>query len=245
MAKTSLVKMTADEVMRFLEEHGQPSAKPMLMKHGARDPFFGTRIADMKKLTKKIKKDHELSLALYKTGNSDAMYFAGLIADETRITKDELRGWLSEAYWYLLSESTVSSVAAESPHGFELAREWIEDPGEAAAAAGWATYSSLLALRPDEDFDTAEIDAYLKRIESAVHHERNRVRYCMNNFVISVGAYLSDYTQRAKEIGSRIGKVKVDMGGTACKVPLITPYIEKIEARGSIGKKRAKGSVLG
>ena len=32
--------------------------------------------------------------------------------------------------------------------------------------------------------------------------------------------------------------VSVDMGDTACQVPLASAYIEKIEAMGRIGKKR-------
>lgn len=230
--------MTVAEVMTFLEDHENPAAKPMLMKHGARDPFFGTRIADMKRLVRKVKRDHELSLALWDTGNSDAMYFAGLIADETRITPDDLERWVRSAYWYLLAESSVAWVAAESPHGFDLARRWIDDNAEMVAAAGWATWSSLLSIRPNETFDAPEVDALLARVERDIHGERNRVRYAMNGFVIAVGAYWPDYTARAKEIGARIGKVSVDMGGTACKVPIIAPYIEKIEARGSLGKKR-------
>lgn len=238
MAKLKVLKYSKEDVMSFLEEHGKPGAKKALMKHGAKNPFFGTSISDMKKLTKKIKKDHELSLSLYETGNTDAMYFAGLIADETRISKDELQKWAKDAYWHLLSESTVAWVAAESNYGFELAREWLDDDQEMIAPAGWATFSSLLSIRDSSEFDPSEISRLLNRINSSIHSERNRVRYTMNNFVICVGAYLPDFTGKAKEIGNRIGKVDVDMGGTACRVPLITPYIEKIEARGAIGKKR-------
>ena len=230
--------MTVAEVMSFLEDHGQPQAKEMFMRHGAKDPFFGTRIADLKTLTKKIKKDHELSLALYDTGNSDAMYLAGLIADETKISKAQLKRWVKGAYWYMLSECTVAWVAAESPHGIGLAREWIDAKAEMVSAAGWATWSSLLAVRPNEELDQKEIDRLLKRVEKTIHTEQNRVRYAMNYFVIAVGAYLPEYTERAKALGEKIGKVDVDMGGTECKVALIKPYIEKIEARGSIGKKK-------
>ena len=238
MPKREPVKMSVDEVMNYLEEHGDASAKTVLMRHGARDPFFGTRVADMKKLTTKIKKDHDLALALYETGNSDAMYFAGLIADEDRMTRKDLQRWVKGAYWYYLSEFAVPGVAAETPYGLELAREWIDSKKEMVAAAGWATFASILAYRPNEELDIAEVAELLKRVEATIHGEQNRVRYAMNNFVIAVGAYLPEYTKRAKEIGKRIGKVDVDMGGTACKVPLIAPYIEKIESRGSIGKKR-------
>jgi hypothetical protein len=60
----------------------------------------------------------------------------------------------------------------------------------------------------------------------------------MNAFVIAVGSYVTPLTAKAKEVAEKIGKVSVDMGGTACKVPLATAYIKKVEDRGSLGKKR-------
>jgi hypothetical protein len=39
-------------------------------------------------------------------------------------------------------------------------------------------------------------------------------------------------------VAERIGKVSVDMGGTACKVHLATAYIKKTADKGTIGKKR-------
>ncbi len=238
MAKKAPVQMSRDEVLAFLEEHGSETAKNTLVKHGAREPFFGTRIGDMKPLARKISRDHELALALYETGNSDAMYFAGLIADETKVTKEQLQHWVEQAYWYMLSECTVAWLAAESPYGLELAREWMSSGDEMIACAGWSTFSSLLAIRDNDEFDVSELEQLLDTVEQTIHEERNRVRYVMNQFVISVGAAVPELTERCKEIGERIGKVRVDMGDTACKVPPIRPYIEKIESRGEIGKKR-------
>jgi hypothetical protein len=60
----------------------------------------------------------------------------------------------------------------------------------------------------------------------------------MNGFVISTGSYVKALTDKAIRIGENIGKVNVDMGGTACKVPLATQYIQKVIDRGSLGKKR-------
>lgn len=156
--------MTAAEVMAFLKEHENPNGKELLARHGAREPFFGARIGDMKPLVKKIKKDHELALELYATGNSDAMYFAGLIADADRVTKDDLRRWVSAAYWYLLSESTVAGVAADSPHGWELGLEWIESDQEMIADAGWATLGGWLSVTPDDTVPFAP--EYIQKIEA-------------------------------------------------------------------------------
>jgi hypothetical protein len=39
--------MTVDEVMRELERLGNPTTKRTLMKHGAREPFFGVKIEEL------------------------------------------------------------------------------------------------------------------------------------------------------------------------------------------------------
>lgn len=60
----------------------------------------------------------------------------------------------------------------------------------------------------------------------------------MNGFVISVGSYVKALTDLAVRIGAKMGRVSVDMRGTACKVPNASEYIQKIRKRGAIGKKR-------
>ena len=60
----------------------------------------------------------------------------------------------------------------------------------------------------------------------------------MNNFLIAAGAANKDITSFSKEAAKEIGKVKVFMGKTSCKVPDAVSYLEKIEDRGTIGKKR-------
>jgi hypothetical protein len=78
----------------------------------------------------------------------------------------------------------------------------------------------------------------LKRAEKEIGKAPNRVRYCMNSFVIAVGSAVAPLLARAKAAAKRIGTVEVDMRGTACKVPPALGTIEKIEAMGRVGKKR-------
>ena len=230
--------MPFQEVLDELNALGKPSIKKVLINHGASEPFFGVSVEDLKKIQKRIKKDHALALELYETGISDAMYLAGLIVDDTKMTKKDLTRWVKGAYWYLLSESTVPWVAAESPHGWAMGLEWIESKTEAIAAAGWSTLGAVLTIKPDDELDMARIGALLDRVAKTIHDQPNRVRHQMNGFVIVVGSYVAPLTGRALEVADKIGRVKVDMGGTACKVPGARESIEKVQASGKLGKKR-------
>lgn len=230
--------MTAKEVLDQLEALGTESIRKVLSKHGLPEGSYGVKIGDMKPLQKKIKKNHALSMELYRSGNSDAMYFAGLIADEKAISKAELQEWVEKATWYMISEYTVAWVAAESPYGWELGLEWIESGEEKIAVSGWAALSSWISIRPDEELDIPQLIALLDRVAQTIHQSPNRVRYVMNGFVISVGSYVPLLTDKAMEVAKAIGKVSVDLGGTACKVPSAPEYIQKVMGLGRVGKKR-------
>ena len=71
-----------------------------------------------------------------------------------------------------------------------------------------------------------------------MHTAPNRVRYQMNSFIISVGSYVKPLLAKAKAAAKKVGPVEVDMGDTACKTPLATDYIAKIEKMGRVGNKR-------
>jgi hypothetical protein len=60
----------------------------------------------------------------------------------------------------------------------------------------------------------------------------------MNVFVISVGGYVKALLKEAKAAAAKIGDVSVDVGDTACEVPLAAAYIAKMEKAGRVGKKR-------
>ncbi|GLX67599.1 DNA alkylation repair protein [Paenibacillus glycanilyticus] len=230
--------MTFDEVMQALEAMGSDQTKSTYLRHGALEPFFGVKIGDMKKLVKHVKKDQELVYKLYDSGNYDAMYLAGLTVNPKTVSKEMLQQWVKQANWYSPAEYTVGSVTAESLFARELAMEWIDSAEELVAVAGWSAYANYVTIAPDDQLDMTEIRKLLERVRKTIHDERNRVRYVMNNFVICVASYVLPLTEEAKAVAEAIGAVKVDVGNTACKVPLASDYIAKVEAKGTIGNKK-------
>lgn len=232
--------MTLEAVMMELEALASEQIKQIYYRHGIKDPVFGVKVGDLKPFQKKIKKDYELSKALYNTGNHDAIYLAGLIADEAKMTKEDFEYWIGHVNYSGTASTTIASVAAESKYGFELARDWIDSEDYFKKIGGWSTWSYLVSIKPSEKINVSEIKVLLDRCKDELQSEEDQVRYEMNNFVISAGGYVPELTEYAKTIADDIGKVLVDMGDTACKVPDARTYIEKMEARGNIGKKRKK-----
>jgi hypothetical protein len=230
--------MNLSQVLTELKKKGKEQTRKTYARHGIDIPMFGVSVADLKTIAKKIKGDQALALELYDTGNYDAMYLAGLVADGSQMTKKQLEHWAKRATCEAVCSYTVSWVATESEHARELAMKWINAKKPALAISGWATYAGIVATRPDAELDLVEIKGLLDRVVREVHTAPNKVRYLMNSFVISVGGYVKPLLKQAKAAARQIGEVEVDMGDTACEVPSAMAYIEKIEKLGRVGKKR-------
>jgi hypothetical protein len=195
-------------------------------------------MSELQKIRKRIKKDYQLALDLYDTGNYDAMYLAGLIADDAQMSKKDLQRWVDQAYCSAIGGCTVAWVTAEGEHGWEMALKWIDAKKETVASAGWATLGCLVALTDDTELDVTQLKTLLKRVAKTIHQQPNAVRSTMNHFVISLGSYVKALTSDAVSAAKDIGEVYVDVGNTACKVPDAAAYIKKVKAHGSLGKKR-------
>lgn len=230
--------MTLDETMQALEAKASATTKNTLLRHGAKEPLFGVRIGDMKPIVKQIKADQELALQLYATGNSDAMYLAGLVADGRKMTRAQVERWAEGATWHMISGTIVPWVAAEHPEGMDMALQWIESPKETLAVAGWGTLCNLVTTTPDEKLPVRQLEALLKRIVKTPKSSPDNVRYAMNNFVICCGTYVAPLADKAVETARKLGKVEVDVGDTACQVPDAESYILKSRRGAPIAPKR-------
>lgn len=230
--------MTTQEIMAELERFGDPQTKKTHMKYGAKEPFFGVKIEHLKKILKKTKKNHALSLELYDTGNSDAMYLAGLMADEQKITKEQVNKWIHQAYWSYLYEYTVPWVAAETAFGMEIGLEWITHSNTKIVCAGWSTLSSVVLVQNDKSLDLTTINHLLEVIEQTIGHVDGTIALKMNGFIIAVGTAVAPLSEKALKLAEKIGKLTVQINGSSCKVPYAPDYIKKTIDKGTLGKKR-------
>lgn len=229
---------TVAQVMKELKSKGSEQTRKTFARHNAPSDMFGVKVGDLKVIAKKIKGNQELACELYDTGNADAQYLAGIVADGSQMNKRQLQSWAKNASWHMVAEYSVPGVACESPHARDLAVKWIDAKNESVASCGWCTYSGVVAVNPDGEVELGEVKELLNRVVNEIDDAPNRVRYTMNGFVISVGTYVRPLLRQAKAAAKKIGKVSVDMGDTACKVPLAAEYIEKVEKMNRVGKKR-------
>ncbi|MCB1095057.1 MAG: DNA alkylation repair protein [Verrucomicrobiae bacterium] len=230
--------MNLNEVMGELAARGNETTKRTYIRHGAVEPLFGVRIGDLKLLQRKLKGRHEVALELYATGNFDAMYLAGLVADGRKMTVKQLDQWAKGATAPMIAGFTIPGVAAEHHKAVGIATKWIDSKMELVATAGWTTLAAVASTVPDEHLPLAQLASLLNRCSETIASADNRVRYAMNGYVIACGTYVRELGNAAVETARKVSPVHVDMGPTACKVPDAESYIIKSRRGKTVAPKK-------
>lgn len=225
-------------VMQELEALGKERIKKTYMSNGAHEPLFGVATGAMKPLAKKIKKNQTLAEQLYATGNYDAMYFAGVIADPKIMTEDDFERWIEAAYFYMLSDYVVAVTLAETNIAQAVADKWITSGEELKMSAGWSCYCWLLGNRPDNEFSAEKLANMLDQVENSIHHSPERTKSAMNNFIYTVGISYLPLHEKAVATAKAVGPVEMKRDKKKTSILLASENIQKELDRGKLGFKR-------
>ncbi|EPS6022916.1 DNA alkylation repair protein [Listeria monocytogenes] len=221
--------ITFDELNAELQALENPNTIKIFRNHGCPETLelYGLKIGDLKKIIRreKLKKNHELTIELIESNNSDLIYLGLLAIDSNKITIGQIEKW-NVAFRETWSQLTfgLASVVSKRDDALLFAKKWIESDYDLTKSMGWQIYSEHIN-------DLPEAETLLQRTKDTLQTETNRTRYSMNGFIITCGIYKDDLHEKAMETAKSVGKVHVNLGNTACKVPDAISYIEKARNR--------------
>lgn len=230
--------MNLEEVMQELEALGKDRLKKMYMTNGAREPLFGVATGAMKPIFKKTKINQPLAEQLYATGNYDAMYFAGIIADPNAMTEADYERWMDGAYFYMLSDYVVAVTLAEADIAQEVADKWIASGEELRMSAGWSCYCWLLGSRPDVEFSESKLADMLELVKNTIRDAPERAKSAMNNFMYTVAVSYKPLHEKALETAKEVGPVEFNRDKKKASFLHAYENIQKAVEKQQIGFKR-------
>ncbi|OMF38025.1 DNA alkylation repair protein [Paenibacillus sp. FSL H8-0548] len=230
--------MNFEMVMQELEALGKERTKKIYVSNGAHEPLFGVATGEMKPIAKKIKNNQPLAEQLYSSGNYDAMYFAGVIADPKAMTEADFERWIDAAYFYMLSDYVVAVTLSETDIAQEVADKWIASGEELKMSAGWSCYCWLLGNRPDREFSESKLANMLEILRNTIHDSPKRTKSAMNNFIYTVGVSYLPLHSEAVETAKAVGPVEIKRDKTKSKFLLASDDIQKAVDKQRLGFKR-------
>jgi 3-methyladenine DNA glycosylase AlkD len=230
--------MELKEIMNYLSSLTNERTKKYYVSGGAKEPVFGCTISSMKPLFKQLKYNQDLANQLYDTGNYDAMYLAGMIAEPKKMTKHDFDRWINKAYFFMISDFIVSVTLAEADIGAQVADAWIESEKELTISAGWKTYEWMLGTRKNETFDKQRLKELIEMIPTRFESQPPRAQSSMVDFLQAVAISYPPLHEEALTSASKLGKIEIKMSDS--KTRIVDPLNDILSEvnKGRLGFKR-------
>ena len=216
--------MSIAATLSELEALGTEQNRKVYRRHGVKGEQFGLSTAHLNQLAKRYKRQHELALQLWASGNHDARMLATRIADPARLDEATIDAWVEQLDNYVITDAFCELVS-QTPLARQKMERWVTRQDEWPATAGW-NLLGLLAIR-DQSLPDSYFEPYLEAIQRSIHGSMNRVRYAMNQAMIAIGTRNHTLEPKALHAAARVGEVHVDHGETNCQTPFAVDYIRK------------------
>lgn len=219
--------MTLDEVMAQLEALGDEKVRKRNAKRGAGENQFGANLGDIKKLAKKLKRDHELGQALWATGNIDAQFLATLLVKPDQLSADELDAMVREGTFDRVADWLNSYVVKLHPDKEALRERWMTDPDPMAARAGWNLTAGRVVKQPEG----LDLGALLDRLEAEMGDAPPAAQWTMNFALVEIGIHFPKHRKRALAIGEQLGVFSDYPTSKGCTSPFAPIWINAMVER--------------
>ena len=146
---------------------------------------FGVPIPVLRKLSKKIGRNHELGLQLWETEIHEARLLASMIAESEKVTKSQMNKWVKDFYSWDICDQVCMNLFRETKFAYEKAAEWASSKHEFIKRAGFVLMATLAVHSKelaDEDFIK-----FFPLIKKGSIDERNFVKKAVNWAIRQIG----------------------------------------------------------
>jgi 3-methyladenine DNA glycosylase AlkD len=192
-----------NEVMQWLERQGTRRTVEGMARYGIEaERAFGVPMATLLSLSKRLGKDHALSLALWESGWYEARLLAALVGDPERVTRRQMNAWAAGFENWADCDTVCFKLFDRTPFAWEKARQWSASPRELVKRGGFVLMACLALhdkTAPDKSFL-----AWLPIIEKGAHDERNFVKKGVSWALRVVGRRSQGLHAAAVEVARRL-----------------------------------------
>ncbi len=203
MARTTTT--TAATAVAWLKSRGDPAFKAGLARYGLpTDKAFGVSMATIKHYAKTFGRDHDLAVALWKTGWTDARMLAAFVGDPARVTPAEMDAWCRDFDSWGSVDTVCFTLWDRSPHAWTKALQWTTRTPQFEKRAGFVLMACLAAH--DNTAADEQFMPFLTLIEKGAGDERNFVKKGVSWALRHIGHRSAKLHAAAVKTATRLSK---------------------------------------
>ena len=187
-----------------------------------------TKLGDLRKIAKDIKKDHELAMELWSTRKFFPRLLAILIMDNKRVSQDFINELDRDMQTHSLDERNQLM-------DWFMANQLLKDKKTIALIESWENSLSALQrrvfwyyqarLRWTGQTPPANTPELLTKIEANIAKEEPEVQWAMNFTAGWIGVHEKQYRNRCITLGQKTGLYKGEMVSKGCTPNYLPEFI--------------------
>ncbi|MEK5080087.1 DNA alkylation repair protein [Solibacillus sp. FSL W7-1436] len=187
-----------------------------------------TKLGDLRKIAKDIKKDHELAMELWSTGAYLPRLLAILIMDKILLSQEVLTILDQDMQTHPFDERNnlmdwlMANQLMKGKKTIDLMESWENSSSVLQRRTFWYYQTRLRWTGQTPPDNTADL---LSKIEAKIKKEEPEVQWAMNLTAGWIGVYDEKYRARCIELGKNIGLYKDDKVAKGCTPSYLPEFI--------------------
>lgn len=187
-----------------------------------------TKLGDIRKIAKEIKKDHELAMELWSTAEYLPRLLATLIMDKKNLTQDVLDKLDKDIRIHTLEERTnlmdwlMANQLTKSKKTIALMESWKNSSSALQRRTFWYYQARLRWTGKTPPNNTEDL---LSLLEANIAQEEPEVQWAMNFTAGWIGVYEEKYRERCIQLGEKTGLYKDQIVAKGCTPNYLPEFI--------------------
>lgn len=178
--------MTFDEIVKALRSEANPKNVEGMARFGINTKnTLGISMVFIRKLGRKIGKNHSLATKLWNSKIHEARILAALIDEPAKVTKEQMDRWSSQFDSWDICDQVCSNLFDKTPFAYAKAKEWTKSNREFQKRAGFVLMAALSVH--DKKADDVKFLSFFPLIKKHATDERNFVRKAVNWALRQIG----------------------------------------------------------
>jgi 3-methyladenine DNA glycosylase AlkD len=176
----------AAAVLAELAPLGSEAARAGMARYGIRtEHAFGVSVYELRRVAKRLGRDHELALALWATGSHEARLLASMVDDPALVDARQMDAWAAEFDSWDVCDQVTSNLFDKTSFAYDKVHEWSAAPDQWVKRAAFAT-AAALAVQDKRAADGAFLEI-LELCRREAGDDRNYVRKAVNWALRNIG----------------------------------------------------------
>jgi 3-methyladenine DNA glycosylase AlkD len=195
--------MRFEEILKELKALADAEVVEGMSRFGINtDNTLGISISDLRKLAKRIEKDHLTAQKLWAAEIHEARILASIIDEPELVTEEQMEDWVKGFDSWDLCDQVCNNLFRKTDYAYKKAAAWSERPEEFVKRAGFVLMA-VTAVHDKEADDEIFLD-YLKLIKREAEDDRNFVKKAVNWALRQIGKKNKKLKKAALETAEEI-----------------------------------------